>query len=395
MRVKRFVCFLFLLLLLSVVMVPTTTATKPISELNGEILVSLEGLVYNNTTSGIKVWMDAPHMTHLYESEEYMLQLWASMESPEPLDNITVQVLMGIDTLEPPEYDDADYSNRSDPIKGKVYQWGYIGITKFKPSTTDRYLLGQLTHENETVNLTYEMVVLPARSMLHAFRIDPPNHTGDQELEWMELEIMIVNTGGRGETDLIVDLMYGGRILTTHDIPAIVGFGNYTITTQMMPVYDGGAVVVRLIQGPDTPRNIGGAAIDVIPRPILDVVRLTASPDEIESGQKVHIEALISNRGNATSTGQLVELMVGGSVVANATIEGLEPGNVTRVSTKVELRGEGAHTVSAVAEGDDFDAEPVAVEVKAPSPSIGVWAVLLVLLVVSLVARRSPSDDRA
>jgi hypothetical protein len=87
--------------------------------------------------------------------------------------------------------------------------------------------------------------------------------------------------------------------------------------------------------------------------------------------------------------------MVDGSVVANGTIEDLGPGNETMVSTEWALRGEGLHAVAAIAEGDDLAASPVAVEVKAPSPSSGVWAAVLVLVLVSLAARRSRSGDHA
>jgi subtilase family serine protease len=135
--------------------------------------------------------------------------------------------------------------------------------------------------------------------------------------------------------------------------------------------------------------------LDVEPRPILDIVELSATPDVIESGDKVLIEAVVRNRGNASATGQLVELMVDGSVVANATIVDLGPGNETIVSTNWTLQGEGIHSVSAVAEGDDLAASPVAVEVKAASPSLGVWAALLAMGLVSLAARRSTSGGRA
>ena len=97
------------------------------------------------------------------------------------------------------------------------------------------------------------------------------------------------------------------------------------------------------------------------------------------------------NRGNATSDGQLVELMVDGTVVANASIVDLGPGNSTMVSTNWTLTGVGIHTVSALAEGDEFAAEPVAVNVeeRTPVPWLGLsMLALLSALIITRAARR-------
>ncbi len=196
-------------------------------------------------------------------------------------------------------------------------------------------------------------------------------------------------------TDLVVDVVYMDRIVSTHDIPVIVGGGNYTITTHIMPVNNMSTVSMRLVSGPGAPRGLGDMELDVVARPILDVVSLSVEPDVVESGERVSVEAVVRNRGNATTTGQLVELMVDGSIVANETILDLGPGNETKVSAKWESRGEGLHSISAVAEGDEINASPVSVEVKAPSPSLGAWAAVLILLLVSLAARRSRPDGRA
>jgi hypothetical protein len=239
------------------------------------------------------------------------------------------------------------------------------------------------------------MEVLPPRTLLDVHRVLPPNHTGDPELAWTPLDIMIENLGGLGATNLAVDVVYDGRIAGTHEIPVIVPGGNRSISTPLMPVFGEEMVTIRLVKGPGAPRDIGQIRLDVIARPVLDVVGLEASPDTVVTGEKVLIEATVRNRGNASATGQSVELMVDGSVVGNGTIEGLGPGNETTVSTRWELRGEGVHSISAIAEGDDLAASPVAVEVKAASPSTGIWTVLLTMVLVSLAARRSRSGGRA
>jgi hypothetical protein len=255
--------------------------------------------------------------------------------------------------------------------------------------------MAQVSQGNETVNLTYEMEVLPARAWLVPHRVLPPNHTGDRELQWTPLEILVENLGGLGVTDLVVDVVYMDRIVSTHDIPVIVGGGNHTIATHIMPVYNTSTVSVRLVSGPDAPRVLGDLELDVVARPVLDVVGLSVEPGVVESGERVLVEAVVRNRGNATTTGQLVELMVDGSIVANESIHDLGPGNETTVSTRWAMRGEGLHSVSVVAEGDDLSASPVSVEVKAPSPTLGVWVAVLVLLLVSLAVGRSRPDGRA
>ena len=104
------------------------------------------------------------------------------------------------------------------------------------------------------------------------------------------------------------------------------------------------------------------------------------------------------NRGNATANGQLVELMVDGTVVANESIVRLKPGNETVVSTNWTLSGVGIHTVSALAEGDEFAAEPVAVNVeeKTPVPWLPLsFMALLSALIITRAARRSQLAGRA
>jgi hypothetical protein len=392
--VKKVLCFL---IALSFVLVNTTMVQAGNFGLPpGEYPIAHDDyLVQNNTTSGISVGLAAPLGPPFYASEEYYLQVIAWMESDEPLGNVSVMVTMGVDALEPPQYGGAEYTNSTDPVEGKTFLWTYLGMSILRFPASAGYLMAQLTHGNETVNLTYRMEVLPPRAILYAQRLNESNDTVSPELAWTTVDVMLFNFGGLDVANLVVDLVYNERILSTHQIPVITGLGNYTISTQVLPLTDEPAVEVRLVQGPGAPRRLGWADLDVEPRPILEIVGLSATPDVLESGGKVLIEAIVRNRGNASSHGQLVELLVDGSVVANATIEDLGPGNETTVSAKWAMRGEGIHSVSAVAEGDDLAASPVAVEVKEASPSVGVWAAVLALTLVSLAARRSASGGRA
>ena len=324
-----------------------------------------------------------------YENEVYHLQVEARMESSKPLGNMSVNVLLGMDELVPPDEEQSVYYNLSVPGEPIIYFWQHNGQLNITPSLTNQRLLGQLTQRNETVNLTYEMTVNPARILLEAYLLLTPNHTGYDELTWTDVHVLLVNKGGEGATNLVIDLRYAGRITSTHYVNLVPPLGNTIISPRLRPLYGHEILAVHVVSGQVAPGLVANLTLEVTPRPILGVIWVKAAPEEIVSGEKVHIRALVGNQGNATSSGQLVEMMVDGSVVANTSMEDLGPGNETVVSANWTLTGKGTHTVAARAEGDEFAADPVAVEVKAASPSIGTWAVILTLFLVSLAARRS------
>ena len=193
-------------------------------------------LVQNNTTSGISVGLAAPLGPPFYGSEKYYLQVVARMESDEPLGNVSVMVTMGVDALEPPQYEGSEYDNSTDPIEGQTYRWTYLGMSILRFPASAGYLMAQLTHGNETVNLTYRITVLPPRAILYAQRLNEPNDTVSPELAWTTVDVMLFNFGGLDVTNIVVDLIYNGRILSTHQIPVITGLGNYTISTQVLPL---------------------------------------------------------------------------------------------------------------------------------------------------------------
>jgi hypothetical protein len=263
------------------------------------------------------------------------------------------------------------------------------------PETSNGVLVATMDTGEGPLSMSHGLMVQPPRVVLSA-HVGTANGTWENdELTWGVLPVLLVNDGGKGATELVVDIRYDGRIISTVNVNLVPALGNHTFTVSILPLFSKESVQVYLVEGPGAPSILGDMEFSVLPRPILDVVDIKVSPRSVESGQKVHIEAIVRNRGNATTTGQMVELMVDGSVVTNATIDGLEPRNETVVEADRVLTGEGTHSVTAIAEGDDFAAKPVAVEVKAASPSLGVWAVLLCLVLVSLAARRSRSTGRA
>lgn len=197
---------------------------------------------------------------------------------------------------------------------------------------------------------------------------------------------------------MVVDFRYDGRIVDTQMVSLVPPHGNHSTVVALLPINGMYVLEVHLVTGPGAPDRLANLTLNVTARPILDVVSVRADPTKIESGSKVHLEALVTNRGNATSTGQFVQLMVDSTVVANESIEGLGPGNETTVATNWTLSGVGIHTVSAFAEGDEFAAQPVAVEVKERTPAPGAGCTLAVLIsavLVTLVARRSRPAGRA
>ena len=327
-----------------------------------------------------------------YDNEPVNLVVVWWVEPPTKEPNGTVKLKVGMDALTEPEciFNISVNLTDGDDDGPEAHLFGAsINVT---PNSGSQAFVGRVIYRNETLNLTYELDVRPARILLAA-SIDLPNGTwSGPELEWASVPVLLRNEGGLPAAELVVDFRYAGRIVSTFNVSLVAPQASFPIGVLLFPLFNEELMEVHLVEGPDAPYRIGDLPLEVGPRPILDVVLLRAEPTELENGDRVFIEALVRNRGNATSDGQLVELMVDGTVVGNQSIEGLEPGSEVAVSTNWTMRGEGVHTISALAEGDDFAALPVAVEVKAETPTAGTMMTILALVgvaTVSWVARRS------
>lgn len=271
----------------------------------------------------------------------------------------------------------------------------WLAISHVHPDPANTGVVADVETGEGPLHMVHNISVQPARVVLEAEVATPNGTWTGEELAWGALPIRLVNSGGEGATDLVVDIRYDDRIIRKVEVNLVPPLGNHTFEVAILLIHSTESVQIYLVQGAGAPGILGDLSITVEPRPILDVVELDVSPTVVENGERVHIEAVVRNRGNATTTGQMVELMVDGSIVANESVEGLEPLNETTITTRWVMKGEGLHTISAVAEGDDFAARPRSVEVKRPSPSLSTWTVLLAMLLVSLAARRSRPARRA
>lgn len=312
--------------------------------------------------------------------------------------NLTVTPTLGLDTPSGPGevsvFHLVDLSSIHDWWPPEP-AWVWFASSLVYPDPSNARAVGGMVWGNGTLNLTRDIEVGPARVLL-SVRIGTPDGTWEgEELSWATLPLLFVNEGGAGATDLMVDIRYGGRIADTRSINLVPPLDNHSVDVDIMPLFGHGTVEVHLVTGPGAPRMLSSLNITVTSRPVLDVVSIMVKPAQVVTGGKVSIETVVRNRGNGTTTGQLVDIMVDGNAVANASIRDLAPGDETLVSARWTMRGEGVHTVSAVAEGDEFAAQPVAVEVKAESPGGGAMAATLAILAVIPVARRSRSGDRA
>lgn len=355
----------------------------------GECLEDDEDLfdLDENVTEHFAAFLKINSAPPFHSDETHALLIMVAGRSEEYPNNTTARVLLGLDGLESPECTSAHSYLWIIQGHDTDYDFTYWAVLNITLREDSGYLLGQATVENLTLNLSYELTVLPPRVHLTA-RIDLPYE--DQwwyEHTWAAVPVLIENAGGLPGTNLVVDFRYDDRIAATEYINLIPAHGNVTVTIALYITWSGWELGVQLVQGPGAPYTI--ATLDIYPgsRPILDVVSIKVDPTSIESGSKVYLEAIVTNRGNATSDGQLVELMVDGTVVANASIVGLEPGNETIVSTNLTLSGVGVHTVSALAEGDEFAAQPVAVDVKEKTPAPGLGLSLMAILCALVVTR--------
>lgn len=345
--------------------------------------------------SGILV-VDLPPPYH--GNEPFTLGIIWPMYDTTADPNLTVTPTMGLDAPSVPDevtlYRMIATDVDSDPDPGTA-PWVWFASLMVYPDPSNTRAIGRMVWGNGTLNLTRDIEVGPGRVLL-SVRIGTPNGTWEgEELSWATLPLLFVNEGGAGAIDLTVDIRYGGRITDTRSINLVPPLGDHPVDVDIMPLHGHGTVEVHLVTGPGAPRMLSSLNITVTSRPVLDVVSITVEPGKVVTGGKVSIEAVVRNRGNATTTGQRVDILVDGNAVANASIRDLGPGNETVVSAGWTMRGQGIHTVSTVAEGDEFAAQPVAVEVRADSPGVGAMAATLALLAVIPVARRSRSGGRA
>jgi hypothetical protein len=351
----------------------------------------------SNKTGNLSAALYADLLPPYHENEGFQIAVVWADEYEEEDPNRTVDVRLGLDSLEPPDeiLKVVRFGGGFLPLS-KEYSW--MALSFVVPVVGNELIVANVTTDEGSMNLSYPIEVLPSRTLLSAELDTPDGNWTGRELEWAAIPVLIVNDGGAPAANMVVDFRYDGRIIDTQMVSLLPPHGNFSTMVTLLPINEINVMEVHLVTGPGAPTRLANLTLNVTARPILDVVLVRATPTKIETGSKVHLEAVIVNRGNATSTGQYVQLMVDSTVVANASIEGLGPGNETIVAQNWTLNGVGTHTVSAFAEGDEFAARPVAVEVKEKTPALGAGStlgVLLTVVIVTQVARRSRSAGRA
>ncbi len=343
-----------------------------------------------NITCELVIGQQAPY----YGNEPFTIGvLWPRFNLTEH-PNRTVHARVGLDEAVKPQ-DLIQVFRCQDMYGNNDFQDLWLAMSEVYPDPANTRVVADVETGEGPLKMVHNISVHPARVVLEAEVATPNGTWTGEELAWGTLPVRLVNRGGGGATDLVLDIRYDERVAATVDVNLVPPLGNHTFEVAILPVHKKDNVQVYLVKGIGAPGILGALSITVEPRPILDVVALDVSPTVVENGERVRIEALVRNRGNETTTGQMVELMVDGSIVVNESIVGLEPWNETTIMARWVMKGEGLHTISAVAEGDDYAAQPLSVEVKRPSPSLTTWTVLLAMLLVSLAARRSRPGGRA
>ena len=155
--------------------------------------------------------------------ETHTLIVEVNGRSEEYPNNTTADVMLGLDSLDPPEcvsvYANIHVINA--PGSDIDYLWTYWGILNITLMNDSSLLFGNATVDNNTLNLSYELDVLPPRVHLMAWIDLPYEDQWWPEHEWVAVPILLENVGGAPGTNLVLDFRYDGRIAATEYINLI------------------------------------------------------------------------------------------------------------------------------------------------------------------------------
>ena len=238
--------------------------------------------------------------------------------------------------------------------------------------------------DGDGVTLEWNASLLPARVLLSAGLVLPGNQTALPELQRVQASVLIGNDGGLDALDQVVDVRYAGRILTTWTIPLVPSDGAYLVPVAFVPVLGEARLEVHLVSGEGAPYRIAEVPVDVRAAASLAVDWVEVDRSRIEEGAALTVTAGVTNRGDLTVDGAVVQFLVDGGVVANATVHGLEHNASTTVSGEWAATGPGSHAISARVAGEPLGARAASVRVTAQTPAAG--AAMAVLAAVALAA---------
>ena len=248
----------------------------------------------------------------------------------------------------------------------------------------DPMLLVSVHYGGDVASLEWNATLLPARVLLSARLVLPGNETSLPELRRLQASVVIGNDGGLDALDQVVDVRYAGRILTTWTIPLVPSDGAYLVPVAFVPVLGEARLEVHLVSGEGAPYRIAEVPVDVRAAASLAVDWVEVDRSRIEEGAALTVTAGVTNRGNLTVDGAVVQFLVDGGVVANATVYGLEHNASTTVSGEWAATGPGSHAISARVAGEPLGARAASVRVTAQTPAAG--AAMAVLAAVALAA---------
>jgi uncharacterized repeat protein (TIGR01451 family) len=266
------------------------------------------------------------------------------------------------------------------------------------PGDGNRTFLAHITVNGVTLNLTRTLAVGPARMLLSARLVLPAGATFLVEQARADVQLVIENAGGLPALDHVVDIRYDGRILATRTVPLVPALGNHTIPLTFTPVYGATTMELVVVVGPGAPHPLGSVSVPVRAAAVLTVDTFTARPDPAVEGSKVTFTVKVTNRGNATATNASVQFLVDGGVTANASVNGLGPGNASTYGGSWTAKDPGTHAVSTRIAGTTTDAHAASLKVTAKAPGLGAFAAVFTFVLAAVLtraARRSSRSRRA
>jgi hypothetical protein len=354
-------------------------------------------LLTSNSTDNITAIMMADVEPPYYANEPFELVVAWQVSEEVIVPNVTVDVSMGMDELAFPRNITSVGFNYTglppSPVCCKEPMVSaFLGVN---PSETDQAMVGRVSYGNESVNLTFPIDVGAARVILDADLHTPQEQRIWSEQEWTDVDVVMVNDGGAPAIDLVVDFRYGGRIVHTEEINLVPAHGNYTFPIMFQPIHGQDLMEVFLVSGTGVPGVLATFNLTVNDRPVLRVLSLEVDETAVEEGDIVVATATVVNSGNASSSGEAVEFLVDGNVVANISLD-MMPGKSLKVNMSWKSKGDGIHSFAARIEGQELMAEPAVVEVeKVQVPGPGPVAILLALVVSTWIKRVGSRSKRA
>jgi hypothetical protein len=387
----------FILLLLASPLVPGVARSEEVPEVlyyyryGAEPTPSASVRVLDsNSSENLTAFLVLDSIADIYAGEPVNLSVWWAWTSPEGPGNASIEVTLGLDEGGPPAMSGevciwgSEVDNRTYPEEDCLFQSASVVLA---PEAGTPNAIAQVAGPAEVLNLSHALQVRPSRVLLSAEMDLPEDVDSLPELSVVTVQIRFQNDGGLDALSYTFDFRYAGRIFETRFVNLVPALGERTLDVDILPVHGGGDLEVHVVAGADAPFKVATMAVPTEVSPVLRVVSITPEKESVVKGAHVTFAAEVVNQGNATATVGVVELLVDGAVVDNASIEGLGPGNSTKVTLGWEAGVPGVHSVAVRIEDSEFDAQAVPIEVTSEAPAINLAGLIVALLVAAALTR--------